>query len=52
MHTCHDERREIERLRDVLSGIAASLEIDGENHAASVRHARDALRVARARHQV
>ena len=35
---------ERDRLRDVLAAIAAPLAIDGENHAAAVKHAREALR--------
>lgn len=34
---------ECERLRDILAAVAAPLSIDGENHAATVMHARAAL---------
>lgn len=36
---------EVERLRDILAAVAAPLAIDGPNHAASVKHARDALKL-------
>lgn len=37
-----EAQAELDRLRDVLAAIAAPLAIDGPNHAASVKHARDA----------